>query len=196
MSITIRTVHEGPRGCGYRKPGGLYLIAGAPTEPCPKLPIALTACPTCGGGIKPARSWTWVDADRLTDPGPHGDSRHSAACPLTPGTGPAGLIWVGQGFYPTPSAFLTEAGTMGICRLITTVPRDLVVGETWVLLAHRSALPPIEAGGEKQPGIFSLFRPTRIEYVVRGTERDEELERLAARGIEPVRVERADSGHG
>lgn len=192
MSATIRTVVEGPRGCGYRHPGGLYLMAGAPSEPCPKLPINLTVCPTCGGGIKPARSWTWVDGDLLTDPGPHGNDRHSTACPLTDGVGPAGLIWVGEGFYPTPGAFLTEAAKLGISRRITTVPRDLEIGKTWVLLAHRRVLPPAHAGGEKRPGIFSLFRPTRIEYVIRGNETDEELERLVARGIEPVRVKRAE----
>ena len=63
--MNIETRITAPRGCGLRKPGGLYLVAGAPNAPCGKLPLELTVCPCCGQGIKFARGWTWVDADRL-----------------------------------------------------------------------------------------------------------------------------------
>lgn len=39
--------------------------------------------------------------------------------------------------------------------------------------------------------MFSAFRPERIEYVVRGTETADELLAMERRGIEPVKVERA-----
>lgn len=193
--MEIPTLVEGPRGCGHRQPGGLYLIAGAPAEPCPLLPLALTVCPVCGNGIKPARGWTWVDADALLGlpRGPHGDGAHGPACPFTGELGAAGLIWVGVGFYRTPRSFLQEAARLGISRRISHLPKGLELGKTWVLLAHRHALGPGEGGEEDRPGVFSAFRPTRVEYVVRGDESDKQLEALVARGIQPVRVERAQT---
>ena len=35
---------------------------------------------------------------------------------------------------------MREASKMGVSRRITAVPRDFVVGETWVLLGHRKAI--------------------------------------------------------
>jgi len=56
----IEVRYESKRGCGWRKPGGLYLMADGPAELCGKLPIPLEICPSCGGGIKLSRGWTWV----------------------------------------------------------------------------------------------------------------------------------------
>lgn len=50
---------EKKRGCGYRKIGGLYLVTDGGGSPCDRLPFELDVCPTCGGGIKPARGWSW-----------------------------------------------------------------------------------------------------------------------------------------
>jgi hypothetical protein len=191
----MRTVVEGARGCGYRKGGGLYLMAGEPNAPCSLLPLALEVCPTCGGGIKPARGWTWVDADGLLGlpRGAHPPTRHSKACPFTGELGATGLIWIGAAFYSTPESFMREARRMGISRRITAVPKGLEVGETWVLLAHRN-VPELHADGDDDkvdaPGVFSAFKPERIEYVVKGDETEDELAALEKRGIEPVRVER------
>ena len=44
---TVHTSVESARGCGYRKGGGIYLVSGGLSEPCPKLPIELHSCPTC-----------------------------------------------------------------------------------------------------------------------------------------------------
>ena len=38
---------------------------------------------------------------------------------------------------------------------------------------------------------MTAFQPTAIEYVVKGDETEEELEALEARGIEPVKVIKA-----
>ena len=52
---------EARRGCGYRKVGGLYLMGGTGGMPCCKMPIPLHVCPTCHGGIKQTRGWSWID---------------------------------------------------------------------------------------------------------------------------------------
>lgn len=211
---SIRTSVEGARGCGYRKPGGLYLVAGQLSEPCPKLPIELKSCPCCGGGIKPARGWTWITPDPLLDPGPHGSPDHEVVCPLgtaidwSDGT-KAGLIWIGGSFYKTPQEFTAEAAAMGVSRRIHNVPREFKLGETWVALGHAKTIagecehgapvghvcehcPDGESAGEWLPGVFTFFKPTAIEYVVKGDETEEELEALEARGFDLVAVVKAE----
>lgn len=210
MSITVQTRRETARGCGWRKPGGLYLVGSALGLGCGRFPIACDCCPTCGQGIKPARGWTWIQPDEIAGKCVHfGTSRHEAGvllgsqcgvCSFQPGKiGNAGLLWVGQQYYPTASSFLSEAATVGISRRINMVPRGLVVGETWVFLGHREAIetrpqPSYERDDppevERYPGIFAAFQPRAIEYVVTGDEADEELEALAARGFTLIRVER------
>jgi len=179
----------------------MYLVAGRLSEPCVKLPIELTACPCCGGGIKSARGWTWITPDPLLDPGPHGSERHEERCPL--GTAvdwsdgrKAGLIWIGGSFYPTPESFAREARKMGVSRRIHNVPREFKLGETWVALAHAKAVtyPEVEVDqdGHYGPGVFTFFKPTAIEYVVKGDETAEELDQLEVRGLTLVRVVRAE----
>lgn len=51
--------------------------------------------------------------------------------------------------------------------------------------------PIMEQGAKATPGIFRLFKPTMIQYVVKGTETGDELDEMQKRGITPVRVERA-----
>lgn len=228
----MRTSVESARGCGFRKPGGLYLVSGELSEPCPLLPVEMKVCPTCGEGVRPARGFTWVDGAKLIPPSIHGTIEHTAVCPLAPEghrdaegwvpsedaegnhvsrVGRCGLIWIGEQFYPTPQAFMSEAAEMGVSRRITAVPREFVIGETWVLLGHRRAIERAcpdcgdEAISEDEcpvcgderivhvPGIITAFRPTAVEYVVKGDETDEEIEALERRGIEPVRVVRADA---
>lgn len=206
--IEVPTLSETKRGCGFREPGGLYLISDGEGEPCAKLPVRLETCPTCGHGIKPARAWTWIEPDALVNPEPHGDQHHRLLCPLSTGIERCGLLWIGGSFY-TPASFLDEAERMGISRRIPAVPRDYEVGETWVFLAHREAdwdpcpecgdgmpAPECEScqGAGKVPvqAVFHVFRPTRVEYVVKGDETEDELERLVQRGIRPVRIERIE----
>jgi hypothetical protein len=66
------------------------------------------------------------------------------------------------------------------------VPKELKIGETWIALAHRRAI-RLDNGKEGdegyQAGIFRLFKPQRIEYIVTGKETKEELEALEARGL-------------
>jgi len=207
---SIRTSAEGARGCGYRKPGALYLVSGQLAEPCPKLPIEMTVCPVCGAGVKQSRGWTWIQPDPLLDPGPHGSARHERVCPL--GTAidwsdgkRAGLIWIGGSFYPKPDTFTREAAEMGVSRRIHNVPREFELGETWVALAHAKTIagecehgapvehvcehcPGGESAGKWLPGVFTFFKPTAIEYVVKGDEDEEKLDALEARGFTLVKV--------
>lgn len=203
----IETRIEAKRGCGYRKPGGLYLVAKYEGRECCKLPFQLDVCPCCGAGIRPSRAWTWVDTGKLFNQEPCTAPMQAdlSRCPLyrPEDVGRAGLIWVGEKFYPTVEEFKREASVMGISRRISAIPRGFKVGETWVLLAHRKAIPkevdiPAEEGGvlpgiqltrtEWEPGIFFVFKPTAVEYVVKGDEAEEEIERLERRGVVPVKV--------
>jgi hypothetical protein len=184
---------EGKRGCGYRKPGGMYLVDfTGNTRTCGRLPIPLTVCPVCGGGFKRARGFTWVDGDKLLEQVPD-CSQTPTFCKdcalqryLKEGLGTCGLLWVGERFYPTPHDFDREAECMGISRRITTVPKGLKPGETVILLAHRKAIQ--HADGTFDGGIFRMFKPTHVEIVVKGNESDEVIEDYIRRGLTPVQV--------
>ena len=189
--MNIQTRHEAKRGCGFRKPGGLYLVSGGLMAPCLKLPIPLTVCPCCHAGIKPARGWTWV-SDQLIKDAPCKKDGCTGCHPFDGSVKRFGLIWVGDKYY-SAKAFTTEAASMGISRRISALPKDFKLGETWVLLAHRKAIRNLNVLDEAPvqeftPGIFTAFKPTAIEYVVKDDDDEEKLERLEKRGITLVRV--------
>jgi len=195
-----RISYEAKRGCGYRKEGGLYLMSGGLAAPCSRLPWPLDVCPTCGAGIKPCRGWTWINPAALVGGEPmggDGEGRCSAAhcfsCPLGGRVERAGLLWIGETFYPRPADYTREASKLGISRRIAHVPKGFEAGATWVLLAHRSA--GIEGGPGNEngiPAIFAAFRPERVEKVVPEDATAEEVAELAKRGIEAVIVRQLD----
>ena len=197
---SIRTSVEGARGCGYRKPGGTYLVSDALSEPCNKLPIEMTVCPCCGAGVRASRAWTWITPDPLLDPGPHGSEEHDAVCPLGLGVDwsggvRAGLIWIGEKFYKTPQEFSAEAHRMGVSRRVNGIPRGFEVGVHWVALGHPKAvlhpeIPETEKG-HFTPGVFTFFKPTAAEYIIKGDETEEELDHKEALGYELVKVVKA-----
>lgn len=201
MITTIR--NEKRRGCGYRKQGGLYLMAGGPAGPCGKLPLPLEVCSCCGQGIKPARGWTWVGGQKLFGNVrcsfgiEEGKSRQYCKdrCILDHPPERMGLLWVGEAFYPTPEHFLQEGLAVGISRRLHAIPLDFKVGDTWVLMAHRKAItvhdtnkPDPDAVALSIPGIFSVFQPQSIEYVVKADDSEEKLASLEARGVRLVRL--------
>lgn len=195
MHPSIQTVYEGKRGCGFRKVHGLYLRSDGETMQCGKFPLELTVCPCCGNGIKPARGFTWIDLAKLAVGKQCKNEGHQCnVCPASQENlakiVKCGLIWVGEKFYKTPNAFVTESFQMGISRRINFVPKDFVVGETWVALAHEKAIPHLHEGAPATftPAIFSLFLPDRIEIVVTGEESDEEIEGYLKRKLTPVKV--------
>ena len=216
---------EAKRGCGYRKVGGLYLVCDGPGRPCDRLPYPLTICPACGHGIKQTRGWTWLAVEKFFEL--HKGCADEWPCPFCMAPqelGRAGLIWVGERFYKTPAEFQAEASTLGISRRITAIPRGFELGKTWVMLAHPKAVPGSHADEETlagygdavaegrlteqeaidictkpvmTPGIFLVFKPSRIEQIVTESQsRDDEfMDGLAKRGITPVVVPDHDPDH-
>ncbi len=206
--MNIQTiVNEKKRGCGYRKEGGLYLIAGTPSAPCGKLPLPLGICPCCHAGIKPARAWTWINSKMLFAGVPCRDPECSSgwSCILADHNLPErmGLLWVGEKFYPTAGAFLEEGMVQGVSRRISAIPHDFQIGQTWVLFAHRKGVPtkdlyaePAIGNQDWQAAIIGCFLPERIEYIVREDDPSEKLEAMERRGISLIKLVRTDDGNG
>ena len=141
MAYTITDLIEAERGCGYRKAGGLYLMAGSDSRACGKLPVALPdMCPCCGGGIQFHRGYQWVDNTLISN----AVCATPACSTINPGGGcfPFGhvkrfcLMWVGKSHYPSSTSFENEVASMGISKKIAQVPKDFTLGVDWVLLAH------------------------------------------------------------
>lgn len=212
---------EAMRGCGFRKVGGLYLCGESRGMNCDRLPYELVICPTCGGGVKFTRGWTWLDWDKYagehedcyeklptekieTSLGPATVILTAEGCPVCRPDArpqPYGLLWIGEQFY-TPHTFIQEAMSLGVSRRISAVPKKLKLGETWVLLAHKSAIRKIVAGDENEPvdkdvpGVFYAFRPQTLELLVWESEATpEHLEDLAKRGITAVVIPNDDIDH-
>lgn len=200
MDTMVEVRIDQQRGCGWRKPGGLYLVSDEINGACGKLPLPLNICPCCGGGIKFSRGYTWVSPSRLFEGRECMNIGQvcSAQCPLHTPPDSAGLLWVGEKFYPTTRVFRQEAAQLGVSRRVKSLPHRFIVGETLVLLAHKKCFKHETPDGVVYgSGIFAAFRPKRVEYVTNGNESDEELERLVRRGITPVQVmrnERTDDG--
>jgi len=195
---------ESRRGCGYRKVGGLYLVADGSGSSCCRLPIELNICPCCSGGIKQSRGWTWINPVLMFG------ENYKPNCNGCPAGNPAmlgekaGLLWVGEQFYKNAGEFNTEANELGISRRIAAIPRDFKLGETWVLLAHPKAV-KVEVKSENQliptieyrPGVFRIFKPSRLEKIITesmAADKDE-MARLEKAGITPVIVPDDDKDH-
>lgn len=196
MHSAVIIKNEQPRKCGTRKVGGLYLVSDGEAQGCGKMPIPFEVCPCCGGGIKPSRAPEWIkEPTRLWEDLACTAHRQCISCPVAPGRdmGPALLIWVGEKYYGKPIEFIKEAALQGISRRIAAVPKGFKVGITWVLLAHRKAveLPidlfnPDDSPDPFQPGLFRIFKPTRIEVICDGKESDDLIESYLSRGLTPV----------
>lgn len=152
----MRTLTEGRRGCGRRKGGGAYLVAGAPSAGCGKLPAALELCPVCGEGIQFSMNPKWIDPHKLfgnlicqamvsachTCPlgaAVHVDKLQDGLICQRDGAKTL-LLWVGKTHYKTPDDFLEEASRMGVSRRVKGLPRGFVVGRDWVFFAHMEAI--------------------------------------------------------
>lgn len=191
---------EQTRGCGYRKVGGLYICSdNLIVRPCDRLPVPLDLCPVCGSGIKFSRGWTWLDLHGFI--GDHEDCKdiHATICPVC---SPAmftplleedkkvfGLLWIGEIFY-TPQSFSIESKVMGVTRRIPAIPRNLKLGKTVVLVAHKNAC------GIDRPGIFSAFTALKLEQLIWESDATEDkLEEMKKRNITPIIVPDGDRDH-
>lgn len=178
---------ESKRGCGYRKKGGMYFVSEGIAAPCDKLPIPLHVCQYCHAGFKQTRGYTWISSQLFANAPCKGKC---ATCPMSIPDQQMGLMWVGEKFYSTADHFTREANAMGVSKRISQVPKNFIVGETWIALAHPKAIHKVEKGGKIifGPGIFRAFKPSAIEYVITGKETIKELEALEKRGFTLVDV--------
>lgn len=205
MDSRIKVVQDHKRGCGWRtKKSSLYFRSDGLSMGCGRLPIELEVCPCCGRGIKQSRQFQWVEADEIIRQAEHTPCKTPDACGFCPigralnggELGRAGLIWVGEMHYPTPEDYVEESRKYGVSRRINMdqVPRGFEIGKTWILLAHSKAIVKAEFGQpvEYKGGIFSMFKPDRIEVICDGTETEEEVDRYLERGLTPVFVERVE----
>lgn len=213
---------EAVRGCGYRKVHGLYLCGEGVAMSCDRLPYELKVCPVCGSGIKFSRGFTWLDwymyagdhegcseklpTERIeTTIGPAWKMPIANSCPVCwPNVHPQpyGLLWVGEAFY-TPDEFIAEALTLGVSKRIAAVPKNLKLGETWILFAHKKLIEDstedpwtLEEDEEGKPGIFYAFRPTSVDYLIWKSEAvSGYLEELQKKGLTPVVIPDGDVDH-
>lgn len=173
---------EEKRGCGYRKISTenkvfYYLCGSGISALCDRLPYKLTTCPVCGGGIKFHRGFQWIDWHRYA--GEHSECECDEGCYVChPKQGEVyGLMWVGERFY-TPNSFISEAEKLGVSKLAPTLPKNLEIGKTKILLAHR------KAWENKEPGIFYAFIVRRVEVLVKVEDLGKDwIKRLRKRGI-------------
>jgi hypothetical protein len=200
---TIITRTESKRGCGFRKKGGMYFVNDGIGRGCGKLPIALTVCPCCNQGIKQSRGFTWITGALIQGYKCPSEKLLLAknqchTCPfyyIKPDV-KLGLMWVGEKYYPSTSDFTREANKLGVSKRISQVPKDFVIGKTWICLAHPEAIVNAGDKGELEvfPGIFHAFQPSRIEYVITGKESPQELDAMEKRGFTLVDVIPEDDG--
>lgn len=207
---SVETLQETERGCGFRTPGGVYLMGGLLDMPCHRLPFNLKVCPVCEHGIKFSRGWRWIDAQKyLGDCHVHkmpfglysllGGGKEPEChknfcffCFPEEGVHTYGLLWVGERHY-TPESFCLEAKELGVSKKISGVPREFEIGKTIVLLAHKKAGISKETG-EPCSAIFAAFRPTSVQMVITPEQKEDTdlLNYLERRKITPVIVEPVD----
>ena len=178
---------EPKRGCGFRKISRkgrvfYYLCGSGFSLPCDRLPFRLKVCPVCGSGLKFHRGFQWLSWKDYA--GEHNECKcHEKCFVCHPTDEKYGLMWVGERYY-TPKSFVLEAERMGVSKLVSALPKDLQIGKTKVLLAHR------KAWRNREPAIFFAFVVRRVEVLVRAEEADEEwVERLRRRGVTVIVVE-------
>lgn len=194
---------EAMRGCGYRKVGALYLCGEGLSMACDRLPYELDVCPVCGAGVKFTRGFTWIDW--LKYAGEHGDQCRDILCPVCwpradAFTQPYGLLWVGEAFY-SPESFIQEALQMGVSKRIAAIPKNLKLGKTWILFAHKKAIQgfsddPYPGTPVELPGVFHAFRPQRLELLLWQSEFTyEKAVELEKKGITPILIPDGDIDH-
>lgn len=217
-----KTSSEPKRSCGFRQVGKLYLIGEGIKHICPSLPLPLEPCEICGYAPAQYRDFTWVPKayfKALKLKHPTGEPCNPN-CPICYPEGSNtqekyGLMWVGQKYY-TPEDFIAEDQKMGISKAIKQKPKGLILGESWVLLAHPQAIAGHEdprfqeafgrwmnegqKGKEPQPpntpGIFYAFKPTRLEVLVyKSQSTPKRIADLESKGITPVIVDDEHKAH-
>lgn len=226
---------EAKRGCGYRKAGGIYVVSGGIGEPCERLPIPIETCDHCKRpAIEFTRSIQWVGVSYAL--------AKARACDFNPGhctrcvicqpvlmereadpKDEFAVMWVGESHYATPMDWTREANQMGVSRRMNAIPKEMVVGKSWVVVAHNRAIETkcdtcdgrgrtgkagkdadecgtCEGKGKVgKPGIFHAFRPRGYELVVTPSmakqEWVKELQKKHGEALKLVEVPEDDPDH-
>ncbi len=185
---------EEERGCGFRIVGKIYIVGEGLSASCDNLPYLLKPCECCGYEPQFTRGFSWLKKSFIKEHAAY--CRCPEDCPIClPGSNDLekyGLLWVGAKYY-TPEEFISESDKMGVSKAINKIPKDLILGKTWVVLAHRK-VPMIREdfmSGEPDyiPAIFYAFIPKAYEMLI--WEKDATPERIAeleAQGIIPITV--------
>ena len=194
--MTIHTYVEKKRGCGFKKPGGLYMIgANNGLAPCCKLPFPLSSCPCCGTAVKFTRGFTWINTDLFCFK-TAAATWCSGDCILNMPGQSIGLMWVGESHYPTVRDFEREAAAIGVSKRLNVLPKGLQPG-AWVVLAHNKAVvnfndsAPADPAADLvtyKPGAFMVFKVEKLQYVVKPSDTEETLKRIADKNIELIEV--------
>lgn len=194
--VGVKEIPRIKRGCGFRYPG-LYLFGTGIATSCDRLPLKIPICPCCGETIRALRSVRIFNPNKMF--GVHlSDScdlpedplilTKTCACDIyCPACHPpekAGMMWIGERYYPTPKDFIREAIQAGVSKRIPTVPKDLAVGD-WVFLAHPNAN---EFDLDHPERIVYAFRIQEIQQVLTAAQASDEkfITKVRERGYVPV----------
>ena len=224
--MTEKKYFEPKRGCGYREVGKLYLMGPDVGYVCPSLPLNFKPCTCCGYEPSQYRDYQWVKKAYIREiREPTGVACHPK-CPVCyPGTNSLtkyGLMWVGKKFY-TPQEFLEEMADQEVSKAIKQMPKGLIFGETWVLLAHPEAFvdssddgyvqahgdwvvkcsrlkmdeeKPTEPKPPTYPGVISAFIPNRVEMLIYQSDASPEyVLELEEKGITVIVIPDKYDGH-
>lgn len=208
----IKISVEPERGCGYRIVGKIYIVGRGMPAVCDNLPYPLDPCYCCGYQPQFSRGFSWLKKGYIkkhalmlnvwneeTTCEENAEVVIKCNCPATncPVCYPDandleeyGLMWVGDKYY-TPEEFIVEANSMGVSKAINKLPKDLILGRTWVLLAHNKhpfvSTEFMSGESDYKPAIFYAFIPTAYEMLI--YEKDatsEKLAELREQGITPI----------
>jgi len=201
------------RKCGYRTVGKVYIVGNGMPVVCDNLPYPITPCDGCGFEPQFTRGFSWLRKTYIKE---HAGTEYidgnvvvreckclAANCPICNPNGndleQYGMMWVGAKYY-TPEEFISESDSVGVSKAINKLPKDLVLGKTWIVLAHKK-VPMINEEFMSQepdyvPAIFYAFVPTAYEMLIWDKDAtDERIAELKGRGITPIIVPDDDVEH-
>jgi hypothetical protein len=186
------------RGCGFRYPG-LYLFGMGVAVSCDRLPLKIPICPCCGETIRQLRSVRIINPNKMygkhlvyevTDEmleNPltvHKTCDCDIGCPVCHPPEKAGLMWIGERYYPTPKSFIQEARIAGVSKRVPVVPKEIKIGD-WVFLAHPNGN---ELDLDHPERIIYAFQVQQIQRVLTPVQAEDEkfVEKIKQRGYVPV----------
>ena len=189
----VKEITKFKRGCGFRSPG-LYLFGTGIAASCDRLPLKIPICPCCGETVRQLRSVRMFNPDKMfgkhnkhtTDP--YNDRIKTCGCDLgCPVCHPpqkAGLMWIGERYYPTPRDFIKEALVAGVSKRVPVVPKELKIGN-WVFLAHPNGN---ELDIDRPERIIYAFMLKEVQQVLTPIQAEDSkfVEKVLQRGYVPV----------